>query len=151
MEIINEELPATIVTEDPKEIEENLDEMFSLHKKRKKKSDKHQTKESRLDKNETEITEEIVHLYDYSYMIHRVYEQRVHTPTQAMRVSILGPKMHRVSIKKSIWLNFKECCESIYRDHAHVAKFFNDESGMECFINNHHEIFTRYFLLYQTN
>lgn len=111
--------------------EESLDEMFSLRKKRKKKSD------APL-KNELEPTEEIAPLYDYSYMLSRVYEQRVHTPTQATRVSILGPKVHRVSIKKSIWLNFKECCESIDRDHIHVAKFFNEESGTECIINNNH-------------
>lgn len=134
-----------------------LNEMFSLSKKKKKKRDKDDLDETNIDKEildefslkkpkkhknkkEKELeTSESTDKPDYSYqeLLGRVYSSMEINQIQVIKQnkSLKIPFVQRVSSKKTGWMNFNDCCSCIGRDKNLIINYLTSELSTEASID----------------
>ena len=120
----------SIIVEESEERKEDVDQMleelFSIGKKRKPK------------KKVNEPTNyQIETLYTYKDMLDRLYKNIEEKDNMIIkqRTIVKQPIVHRISSKRTGWINFKECCNNLSRDSNHIQSFLESELACICSID----------------
>ena len=127
------------------EDEQLLNEMFSLKKKKKKKDkDKDREKDSREKDKEKNDFNKYEFEYDpptYSYkdLLDRLYSNIDDNSSEfTHKKNILKmPIVQRMGLKKTGWINFKDCCLNLGKEQTHIQSFLINELSTECNIDSH--------------
>lgn len=108
------------------EEQELLDE-FNLRLKKKKKNNKSKD----IQENEKPTAYDLP-TYTYQYLLNRLYEnfEDNEKPVKSKNV-IKMPTIQRMGSKKTGWINFKDCCNSLNRDFCHLKTFITSELSTE--------------------
>lgn len=114
-----------------KTVEEELNDMFSLSKKKKKdkKKEKEKEKEKDKEKNEKEDEKERGYAdptfegYSYEVMLERLYKI-MNKDEDPGRIKISLPTVERLGSKRVVWTNFQNSVQALNREPEHIMKFF---------------------------
>lgn len=130
METENVVLSLEEIKTNDESMDEELLKMLDLSKKKKPKKDK----DKKLKKENIEEQEAVVEdkpTYSYQSLLERVYSNMEPEERKKINLKLTAPTVNRLSSKKTIWSNFKECCFSINREKDHIQQFILCELNTE--------------------
>lgn len=130
----NEETQTTQQFIEDKELAEMFD--LKLKKRKKEKKDKEKTKEEKI--NKYIYSEEYdPPSYSYETLLNKLYShfENNNIKIEKNKNTIKLPVVHRVSSKKTGWVNFKDCCISIDRDQSNIVSYITNELSTQANID----------------
>lgn len=123
--------------------EQEIADMFDL-KLRKRKKDKKDKKEK--DNDDIKYSEN----YDPPSYTYDILLNKLYTHFQDDNINIIKtkntiklPVVHRISSKKTGWINFKECCSSISREPSNIITYLISELSTEANIDGNNVLLIR--------
>jgi translation initiation factor 2 subunit 2 len=117
--------------------EQELFEMFNIKLKKKHKKDKNKNLDcvKNIDDKIIETNIEVhndLPSYTYVILLDRIYEELKNNDIYCTKKACLkSPIVHRLSSKKTAWINFKDCCLNINRDSTYVINYIINEISTE--------------------
>jgi translation initiation factor 2 subunit 2 len=131
LEMVEEPLKmeSIIMEETPhqKTVDDELNDMFSLSKKKKK--DKKKEKEKEKEKEDEKKREKEGYAdptfegYSYEMMLERLYKM-MNKDEDTSKIKISIPIVERLGSKKVIWTNFQDCVKALNREPDHIMRYF---------------------------
>ena len=113
----------------------DIDKMFDLSIKKKRKINKSHKKDK--------ITDSEASSYTYQALLLRatsMHQKNNPELTGKHHYCMKPPKLIRVSTKKTLWINFQEICKIMKRNEDHVQDFIMAELGLTGSINDNHSL-----------
>ena len=113
----------------------DIDKMFDLSIKKKRKIKNRQKKD--------QITDTESSPYTYQELLLRaisMHQKNNPELTEKRRYCMKPPKLIRVSTKKTLWINFQEICKIMKRNEDHVQEFIMAELGLTGSIDDNHRL-----------
>jgi len=113
----------------------DIDKMFDLSSKKKRKINKIHKKDK--------ITDSESYPYTYQELLLRaisMHQKNNPELTEKRRYCMKPPKLIRVSTKKTLWINFQEICKIMKRNEDHVQEFIMAELGLTGSIDDNHRL-----------
>jgi translation initiation factor 2 subunit 2 len=116
----------------------DIDKMFDLSSKKKRKINKSHKKDKTTDTTSSSYTYQELLLRAMS-----MHQKNYPELTEKRRYCMKPPKLIRISTKKTLWVNFQEICKIMKRNEAHVQEFIMAELGLTgSFDDNHRLVIT---------
>jgi len=124
--------------------EQDIFEMFDIKLKKKHKKDKNK----KLDCEENKEIKEnkLINInflqyndppnYNYKILLDRIYtELKDNDIFYVKKACLKSPIVHRLTSKKTAWINFKDCCLNINRDNNNIINYITNELSTEANID----------------